>query len=446
MVTFDGLQGKRVCVAVSGGVDSVSLLHYLAAEGVRCGFSVCAVTCEHGIRGKDSLDDVAFVKELCAAWEIELFCFSENCPLSAEREKVSLETAARNFRYESFEKLLNDGKCDFVALAHHERDQAETVLFRLSRGTALTGAAAMKERSGRYLRPFLSWSKEKILAYAKENGLSWREDATNALPCAARNMIRLNVLPQLESAFKGATGNLAAFALSAAEDDEFLYKLSRDYLLKEQPNTPFDTGVRLRFCSEKPLFFRAALTAMRWSGIEKDYTKEHLISLFSLQSLQTGARVDLPLGVYAKREYDKIVFYRASAVGNTQGETVEIPFDTFLKEGTFDGGRYEFNVGYEPFESAVDGLKTLRFDLAKIPVGATVRFKRSGDTFRKFGGGEKPLKKYLIDKKIPCWQREELPVIAVFDRVLAVLGVEISEELKITDDTEKIVFVGVKNK
>ena len=446
MVTFDGLQGKRVCVAVSGGVDSVSLLHYAAAEGKRRGFSVCAVNCEHGIRGAASLDDTAFVKELCKAWGIELFCFAENCVAKAEREKVSLETAARNFRFETFEKLLDGGKCDFVALAHHERDQAETVLFRLSRGTALTGAAAMKERSGRYLRPFLTWSKEKILTYATENGLSWREDETNDLPCAARNVIRLNVLPELERAFHGATANLAAFAESAAEDDGFLYKLAREYLFTERANTPFDTGLRLRFCAEKPLFFRAAVTAMKQAGIEKDYTREHLVALFSLQALQTGARVDLPRGVYAKREYDTIVFYREAAERETRGEAVEIPFDDFLKKGKFDGGRYEFTVGFQEIESAVDGLKTLRFDLEKIPEGAVLRFKRIGDTFRKFGGGEKPLKKYLIDKKIPCWQREELPVIAVSNKVLAVLGVEISEELKITEGAEKIAFVGVKNK
>ena len=448
MITFDGLQGKRVCVAVSGGVDSVSLLHYLAAEGVKRGFSVCAVNCEHGIRGEASLQDTEFVKELCSAWEIPLYCFSENCVSRAEREKVSLETAARDFRYEAFEKLLKDGICDFVALAHHERDQAETVLFRLARGASLTGAAAMREINGAYIRPFLKWSKEKIYAYAKENGLTWREDETNALPCAARNVIRLNVLPNLESACLGAAGNLAAFADLAAEDDEFLYNLSRELLVEELPNTPSDTGVRLKFCKEKPLFLRAVLTVLKGLGLEKDYTREHLLSVYALQFLQTGSSVDLPNNICAKREYDKIVFYRFLEMENAEsmGKDWEISFAEILRNGGFDGGRYAFTVGYAPLDTAVDGLKTLRLDLDKIPCGAVVRLRKSGDKFRKFGGGEKPLKEYLIDKKIPAWQREYLPVLAVGDKIFAVFGVEISENVKITDGTENVVFVGVENK
>lgn len=444
MFTMDGLQGKRICVAVSGGVDSVSLLHYTAAEGARLGFSVCAVNCEHGIRGNASLQDTEFVKTLCAAWEIPVYCFSENCVLRAEREKVSLETAARNFRYEAFESLLKDGVCDFVALAHHERDQAETVLFRLARGTSLTGASAMREVSGAYLRPFLKWSKEKIYDYAKERGLSWREDETNGLPCASRNAIRLNVLPNLEKAVSGATGNLAAFADVAAEDDEFLYRLSQELVEKVAPNTPSDTGIRLKFSKEKPLFLRAVLTVLKGLGVERDYTRAHLLSVYTLQNLETGAAVDLPCGLCAKREYDKIVFYRNLDV--EVAKDWEIPFAEILKKGGFDGDRYAFTVGYTPIDTDVDGLKTLRLDLEKIPLDATMRLKRIGDKFRKFGGGEKPLKEYFIDKKIPAWQREYLPVLAVGNKILAVFGVEIADEVKITDKTEKTVFVGVKNK
>ena len=147
-------RGKRICVAVSGGADSVALLHYLYGLKEKNGFSLCAVHCEHGIRGEDSLADRSFVEAICRAFEVELYVFLEDCPARAKREKESLETAARNFRHESFRKLIQEGKADYIATAHHKNDEAETLLFRLARGTSLGGMSAMKEENGYLLRPF----------------------------------------------------------------------------------------------------------------------------------------------------------------------------------------------------------------------------------------------------------------------------------------------------
>ena len=172
-------QGKRICVAVSGGGDSVALLHYLNALKEENGYSLCAVHCEHGIRGEDSLADMQFVQTLCKEWGVKLYLFQEDCPARAKREKESLETAARNFRYESFRKLIEEGKTQFIATAHHKNDEAETALFRLARGTSSGGISAMQEENGYLLRPFLKWSKKDITAYITQNGLSYREDKTN---------------------------------------------------------------------------------------------------------------------------------------------------------------------------------------------------------------------------------------------------------------------------
>ena len=169
-------RGNKICVAVSGGSDSVALLHYLNALKKENGYSLSAVHCEHGIRGADSLADMQFVKSLCEEWGVELYVFQEDCPARAKREKESLETAARNFRYQSFRTLIREGKADFIATAHHKNDEAETVLFRLARGTSLGGMSAMKEENGYLLRPFLKWSKKDIHAYIQEHGLSFCED------------------------------------------------------------------------------------------------------------------------------------------------------------------------------------------------------------------------------------------------------------------------------
>ena len=196
--------GKKICVAVSGGVDSTVLLHYLKMLENCCGFTLSAVHCEHGIRGEESKRDMHFVLALCESYSVPCFAFEEDCIEKSKREKVSLETAARDFRRQCFSSLLESGKVDYIATAHHLQDEAETVLFRLARGSGLSGVSAMKEQDGYFLRPLLTWNKQKILQYAKENGLSHCEDSTNAQLDATRNVLRWKVLPALENAVPGA--------------------------------------------------------------------------------------------------------------------------------------------------------------------------------------------------------------------------------------------------
>ncbi len=432
IMEFIGYKDKTICVAVSGGVDSVALLHKLKALSIGGAFSLCAVHCEHGIRGEESVADMEFVKEICNGWEIPLFVFRADCPALAKERGESLETAARDFRYESFESLLKEGKADYIALAHHSGDEAETVLFRLARGAALSGVCAMKEESGRYLRPFLKQTKEEILAYAQKHGLSWREDKTNAVALATRNKIRLTVLPALEEAVPGARKNLANFAFTAREDDECLYALSESLITKKAPVFSGDSGYRVAFCEKKPLFTRACLTVLKGMGVERDYTREQLDGLFRLQSLQTGAKATVIGGVWAVKQYGELAFFKETA----QEKSEEIAFGF----GTFRVGRYEVSVS----ETPTGKEKELVLDGQSVPKNAVFRLKSQGDRFEKFGGGTKSLKRYLVDKKIASAERAELVVLACESEALAVVGVEISEKVKVTCETKKRVYISAQ--
>lgn len=428
MMDFSGFFGKKICVAVSGGVDSVCLLHYMKLQEKPYGYSLCAVHCEHGIRGEESLSDARFVEELCCKWQIPLYTFSEDCPMRAEREKVSLETAARNFRREVFTRLIEEKKADYIATAHHKNDLAETVLFRLARGTSLSGVGGMSARNGYILRPFLEMTRDEITQYATDNGLSYCEDSTNKERDATRNKLRLDVLPVLEEAVPGAIGGLARFATTAKEDDEFLYSIAKDLVAEK------DGGVLVAFSDQKPLFSRACMLALKRVGISHDYTSVHLERAWALQSLQRGAKQTMLKGVEARKTENGIFFYISSETEKEEKGEGQ-PFAL----GTFDRGRYEVNVDDSPFCET----DALRIDGDELPDSAVFRFRKEGDFIRCFGGGTKSLKKFFNEKKVPVEDRGYIPLIAKKNgpEVYVVCGVEIADGVKVTEKTKHVYFI-----
>ncbi|MBE5747291.1 MAG: tRNA lysidine(34) synthetase TilS [Clostridiales bacterium] len=431
--------GKKICVAVSGGADSVALLHYLKSHESECGFSLSAVHCEHGIRGEESLADMAFVQELCKKLEVELAVFAQDCPSRAEREKVSLETAARNFRREVFARIIAEKKADFIATAHHQNDEAETVLFRIARGAALTGASGMKEEDGWMIRPLLAWKKAEIVAYITAHGLDFCTDSTNEDVAFTRNRLRKEVLPALENAVDGAVENIARFAVKAAEDDELLYEYARGLLRVSDDED--GRAYTVAFCDKKPLFYRACLLAIKGLGIERDYTTAHLDGAYALQSSERGAKCDLPKGVEAVKNELGIVFHVKTLTKKVEKSAPK----RFSMDG-FDGGRYEVTLSNEPVEE-VGGWRVLRADADKIPPSAVFRFRQEGDVIARFGGGTKTLKKFFNEEKTPTHEREYLPLIAEpSGDVYAVCGVEISEKIKVDDKTKNRVYIQIKRK
>lgn len=420
---------KRICVAISGGIDSVVLLHWLKTQESDCGFVLSAVHCEHGIRDEESLSDMRFVEEYCRGLGVELTLFQEDCPARASEEKCSLETAARDFRKRCFERLISSEKADFIATAHHQADEAETVLFRLARGSSLTGAKGMTETDGYILRPLLSWTKAEIGEYAARHGLQYRVDSTNLSNEYTRNKLRHEVLPRLEEAVDGASANLARFAALAAEDDGLLYRLAQALIVKKGEE------YLVRFDTERPLFRRACLLALKGLGLEKDYTALHLEQAFALQSLERGAKCTLPKGIVAVKGTDGVIFRKES--GETRAEkAAPQPF----ADGDFNGGAYTVEISETPRESC-EGKRTLRIDGDKVPDGAVFRFREEGDSFRKFGGGTKSLKKFFNEKKLPVEEREYLPLLAVGSEIYAVCGVELSEKLRVDEQTKRTLYL-----
>ena len=295
---------QTVAVAVSGGSDSMALLHFMSANAKKYGIKVIALNVEHGIRGQASLSDTEFVKSYCRSRGIELLTYSFDAVKKAKTCKMSVEQAARVLRYECFFKAIDEGKCDKVATAHHRRDNVESVLLNLFRGTGLKGVAGINANyEDKIIRPFLTVTKEEIIEYMTENSVPYITDETNFSDDYTRNYIRLNVLPKIRDAFPEAEKCIARFAEIAKSEDNFMDGVANSAL-----NTDGDKA-EIKLPLHPAVFNRAVIIALKKLGVEKDWEKSHIDSVYALTEKQNGTKINLPKNVCAVKEYDKVVLY-----------------------------------------------------------------------------------------------------------------------------------------
>ncbi|MGN1104275.1 MAG: tRNA lysidine(34) synthetase TilS [Candidatus Coproplasma sp.] len=428
---------KRICVALSGGKDSMCLLHYLFSCAKEYGITLSALNCDHSIRGEESERDSAFVKAYCEAKGI--LCHS----FKWEGERFSDEGLARSWRLCCYSKIISEGKADLVATAHHMNDNAETVLFNLARGASLSGVTGISDsRALGLIRPLIGVTREEIDGYIKENGIPYVEDSTNSSDDYTRNKIRHNVLPALEEAVPGAVKNIFRFSRLAAEDEEYFSRQVNKILVERA-----DGGYLIKSCTE-PVIFKRALRRILTAYGKKDFTSAQMRTVYEMQWLNCGKRFAF-LGLIATKEEGGIALC-SQAEKSIADEGM--PFLDNLNSGLITS--YRSALACVDYEENSDGVlsalsdevrksvKVLKFDLDSIPPSAVIRFKKSGDKFTKFGGGTKSLGDYLTNKKVPQSRREALPLVCVGEEVLIVGGVEISDKVKLTNETNRVgVFI-----
>lgn len=408
-------QGKRVALAVSGGRDSMALLHSFQKNNL----DFFVVNIEHGIRNITSKQDSQFVKNYCDKNGISIKCYAVNSPKHAKQFHMTLEQSARELRYQIFYKLLEDKKCDMIAFGHHKNDQAETLLMRIFRGTGLYGLKGI-ENKDIFQRPLLDFSREEIDAYISKNQIPFVDDETNFENDATRNFFRNEILPQIESRFPNYLDSICRLQKHASEAIELVESLTRQPIADGNAfavTEPFPKDI---------IFKRECFIAINKLGVFQDIEDCHYQSLIELQNLDTASKIVLPHGVIAQRETNQIVFY--------------IENQNFgIEEKLFDKNSLGIQNGL--FFQNGKIKNALNFDLDKIPNGAVLRNRKNGDKFTKFGGGTKSLGDFLTDKKIPERTRNQLVVLAHKNEILLIGGIEISDKIKITKETKKIISV-----
>ena len=420
--------GEIIGVACSGGRDSISLLHYLNSIKSELDCEVVAINVDHGIRQSSALD-TEFVMQFCKEHKIRAYKFKGEALKVAKEEKLTVEQAARKVRYGIFETVVQKGVCDKIALAHHMYDQAETVLLNILRGAGLKGARGMEPvRDNIYIRPLLATPRENIMAYIDEFGLEYVEDETNKDTTYSRNYLRNIVMPALRRHFKGADKSLVNFAALCAKDDDYINS-------KIDVNTMIETKdfvkVPLTYFYQDEAVVNRILMKVFEKFSRQDFERKHvnIVRNFALEA-DNGSIISLPFKVRALKEYDYIVIGYIKKKEN-------------VGEYAFQSGKLKID-GYGIIRSTSSKVLTEPknhqhiIDAEKLPSNAAWRFRKEGDVFSPLGlGGTKKLKEYFIDKKIPQRMRNEIPVLAVGDKILIVADVEIADELKVTPETKR---------
>lgn len=398
----------------------MAMLHYFACLSPRPDFY--AATVNHGIR-KEAASDCKLVAEYCDKLGVECKTFVIDVPSFCAENKLSTETGARILRYRVFDGL----QCDYVCLAHHASDNVETVLMHILRGSGAIGACGIRYDNGKYIRPLLHWTRTQIDEYVKANDVPYAYDVTNDDERYTRNFIRRKVVPVLTELNPTAEQNILRFADNIAQDEEFLDSLADITSVEFEGDSAQIPIVTLR--CPKPIAYRIIRKTFAKLGVYCDIEKTHVDALLNLADSCGGKSVNLPFGYVATNDYDKITIER----GDPDVEYFETSF--VVGEVATPFGTLSISTAPQP--------NSLRFDLNKIPQRAVIRTKKQGDTFCKFGGGTKTLKKYLIDRKIPQRQRERLLLIADGNEALVICGVEISQKVK-TDDNSQVCYISLR--
>lgn len=414
---------ESILVAVSGGADSVALLSLLREAAQGKPVRLTAAHFEHGIRGEASLQDAAFVRSLCAEWDIPLLEGGADVPAMAREKSIGLEEAARTARYAFLREAQKQVKADFIALAHHRDDQAETVLMHLLRGSGLRGAAGMRETENGLYRPLLKFSKETLVAYLREKGIAWREDATNQVSDNPRNGLRLQVVPAAEQYYPGARQALARFAGIVSAEDEFVSQQTDRFLEKNSAQLPNGWLISLKENPHEAILRRAVHAICR-----ADY--DSVLRIMTLKEQLRGA-LEVPGGWRAERGREGIYLLHGQWSGLSEHK--------LAGPGTIALGVIgEVHVSGGSGLAVRDNLFCQELDGEALD-GAVIRTRRPGDVIRPLGaGGGQKLSDYLINKRIDRPLRDLIPLVVRGNRVLWVMGVGISEEAKLREGSNAV--------
>lgn len=446
-------ENDLVAAGVSGGADSLCLLFVLLEYRKKVPFDLVVVHVNHLIR-EDAFRDENFVKEICEKENLPFYAKRADVRRLAKECHMSEEEAGRKVRYEAFGEALElykkkgalQGK---IAVAHHQGDSAETMLFHLFRGTGVYGMAGILPVHENVIRPLLTCSRKEIEEYLSKREQKWCIDCTNEEDTYTRNKIRHHILGYADSQInEKATEHIAKAALQIASLREYLEsevaKMAEEISKQEQEAVSIDVEKLKAY----PEFLQNQFLLTAINQIipgRKDIGSEHIQGILDLLQKSGTKKINLPGELEVVKEY-RLLWIRRQKEKESGG-----------KEGLFDieiGERYSLEEGSEldslfinpkNLSEIEENKYTKYFDYDKINSRLCVRFRQIGD-YIVFNdkGQKKSLKEYFIHEKIPASMRDKIPLVADGNHILWIIGYRISAYYKVTKETKKIVQMTIR--
>ena len=407
--------GDRIIVALSGGADSVALLHVLNSVKEKYNLTLFAAHINHMIRGNEADDDEKFVTALCENMGIRLFVKRIDVPEISKKEKISLELCGRNVRYEYLSQLADEFECK-IATAHTSSDNVETVLYNIARGTLLNGLCGIKSKRDNIIRPLIYCSRGDVECYCADNSLSFVTDSTNLTDEYTRNNIRHNVVPVLEGINSDLNSTFTRMCSSLGDIKRFVDKYSEKEL--NECRTTYGYSCEKLLNLDKAILFNVLFMILNDAKADASYKHIELISA----ALTNGGCVDLNNG---KRAVCKQGVFRIV-------DTNEMPVITQQKLKDYGFCQY---FSKKELKNVNKNFLNDCVNCDIITDNTVIRTRKEGDTFTlPHRGVTKSLKKLFNELRIPSEKRASLLIVANDNDVLWIEGIGVSEKARVTED------------
>ena len=442
-------KGDKIVVGLSGGPDSVCLLHILSRLKDKFDLEIYAAHLNHQIRGIEAQKDAFYISKLCEEMGITFFIKSINVPEYCEKNGVSIEEGARKLRYEMFYEVKNNTRANKIAIGHNLNDQAETILMRIMRGTGLQGLKGIEYiRDGVIIRPILDIERSDIEKYCEQNNLNPRIDKTNLESIYTRNKIRLELIPYMKDNFNSnIIESIARMGNSLRSDNDYI---ENESLIKfKEVSNINDDSVEINLSSYINLHNSIKVRILRNSikhilGDTNFIDQRHIDDIIDLEDESKIDKViNLPRGIFVYRKKNSIILTNKEIVIEEIEFCYNIPSNGFIKIKEIGTIIETQVVNINKYKRSKLDKSSKWFDFNKIKGGIVVRNRRSGDKI-KLSGGSKKVKDLFIDIKIPKEDRCKIPIIADSQGILSVGDFRNSEDYKIDEKTKEVLKVSFK--
>lgn len=445
-------KGDKILVALSGGPDSVCMLHLLNSIKDVFNIEIFAAHVNHMLRGEESNRDEGYANELCGFLGIKIFSTRINIEDLAKERGISLEMAGRDARYEYFNSLKVKLGLNKIAIAHNLNDQAETVIMNLMRGSGIEGLCGIKaKREGGIIRPILCLAREEIENYCEKMNLNPRIDKTNLENVYSRNKIRLDIIPYMKDNFnKDIIETINRTSKIIQLDNEYLNKVSmnnygmyvsltEDRLILNKEAFKLDMAIITRIIKKAFIDF---------SNKHNNFEMKHIYDVISLSKNTTNKKIYLPNDIVCENIYGDIILKlnKKGKSGNIElEEQIEI-----LKENLDDleiNYKY-YKVNFEIINKMKNNIEFSKnvlikyFDYDKIMERIIIRTRKNGDKITPQGmKGSKRIKDIFINLKVPVEERDSTPLVVFDENIAWIVGYRTSELFKIDNTTKKVLKI-----